>query len=150
MTERRAGVPSLLWCPKPHPAPQPQPYREKGKTPKESRAGKHLFRDVGGHPESHQLTGLPQPGTATRKEMKSQRLSLWCSAEHKNPALKQKQGRGRQAEQQGGEWQGCTAPKTRGGGAPHTNTHLHGSRVSQKNKCKVCYKSLSARKSERA
>lgn len=40
--------------------------------------------------------------------------------------------------------------KTGEGGAGAHPTHLHGRRVSQENKCKVCYKSLSARKSERA
>lgn len=50
---------------------------------------------------------------------------------------------------------GTTVPETRErgcGGSHRTNTHLHFRRVSWENKCKVCYKSLSAcaRKSKRA
>lgn len=91
----------------------------------------HLFSpfawDVGDHPGSHQLTGLPQPGTASRKEMKSQRLSLWCLTEHKNPALKTKTrkretGGGAAREERGRDVQPQKTGEGVQGPTPHIST----------------------------
>lgn len=96
-----------------------------GKLQSGSKPGKHLFIpfawDMGGHPESHRLAGLPQPGTATRKEMKSQRLSLRCLTEHKNPALKTKTRKRRTGR---GEGQQCTAPEKRERGMQGLTPHI--------------------------
>lgn len=162
MTEpvHQPGFPSLLCCPKPHKtACSIASLQEKWENSKvgasqESISSLHLHGTWEATLRATSSQGSPQPGTATKKEMKSQRLSLWCLTEHKNPALKtktRKRRTGRAArEERGSDAQPQKNGRGRCRGSPHTNTHLHGRRVSQENKCKVCYKSLSARKSERA
>lgn len=130
MTEpvHQPGVPFLLWCPKPHTTACSTPGKRR-KPQSESRSGKHLFSpfswDMGGHPESHQLTGLPQPGTATKKEMKSQRLSLWCSTEHKNPALKTKTRKRETGRATRGETARDIQPIKTGEGVQRLTPHQH-------------------------
>lgn len=132
------GFPSLLSCPKRHTKPAQSQFhncpiqgRKRRNFQSEAKPGKHFFtqfaRDTGGHPESHQLTGLPQPGTATKKEMKSQRLSLWCLTEHKNLAPKTKT-RKRRTGGAAGEKRGSDAQPQKnrrwGAGAHPTSPHI--------------------------
>lgn len=84
------------------PSLQLPPSREEKKRRKpqsERKPGERLViqfpRDVAGHPREPPARGAPpaRHGRRSRREMKLQRLSLQCLAEHKNPALKTKKGK---------------------------------------------------------
>lgn len=108
-----------------HPYRCHHPGRTKEKSPKQEQARKAsccpICRGGGRSPPGATRACPPQPGTHSPRKMKSQRLSFWCLAEHKNPALKTEKGMGGAA---GEAMHIVMAPETweRGrGGSHHTN-----------------------------
>lgn len=132
---------SPLSCPK---APRNSPHspvltaatiqggKNRRKPQSERKPGERRFiqfaRDVAGHAREPPARGAPpaRHGRRSRREMKLQRLSFQCLAEHKNPALKTKKGKrvtGRAAGEERGSDARHDGPRNRGEGMRRLTPH---------------------------
>lgn len=116
------------------PSLQLPPSREdkKRKPQSECEPGERLFVpfawDVAGHPGEPPARSTPpaRHGHRSRREMKLQRLSFQCLAEHKNPALKTKNGKrgtGRAAGEERGSNSWHDSPRNAGEGVRGLTPH---------------------------